>query len=72
MDTIATERKFSLKCRHCGATGAPVRVEAQSETDLVLSIRCGACAHQWTAVGSLPAFMLWLKPDRRRNAGTGR
>ena len=45
-----------------------MRVEAQSDTDLVLAIRCGGCAHQWTAVGSLPAFMLWLKPDRRRNA----
>ena len=59
---------FSLICHQCRATGAPVRVESQTETAIILAIRCGACPHQWTAVGDLQTFMIWLKPDRRRHA----
>lgn len=69
MDANTISRKqFSLICQQCGTTGAPVSVESQTETVIVLAIRCGACSHQWTVVGDLPAFMTWLKPDRRRQA----
>ena len=70
MNASTLSRKpFSLICQQCGTTGAPVRVESQTESALILAIRCGTCAHQWTVVGDLRTFMLWLKPDRRRQAG---
>lgn len=64
----STLNRFSLKCQQCGTTGTPVRVESQTEAIIVLSVECPACAHVWTVEGDLPAFMTWLKPDRRRTA----
>lgn len=68
MGISTVNRTFSLTCQQCGATGAPVRVESQTPSVIVMSIRCDACAHEWTVEGDLPAFMTWLKPDRRRQA----
>lgn len=68
MGTSTLNRTFSLKCPQCGTTGAPVRVESQTQAVIVLSIKCAACAREWTVEGDLPAFMTWLKPDRRRTA----
>ena len=69
MDAPTMSRKqFSLICQQCSTTGAPVRVESQTETVIILTMRCGACRHEWTVAGDLPAFMTWLKPDRRRQA----
>ncbi len=62
-----SRKQFSLMCQQCGTTGAPVRVESQTETVIILAIKCGACTNQWTVAGDLPAFMAWLKPDRRRH-----
>jgi hypothetical protein len=66
MSVSTIEPKFSLKCRHCGAAGVPVRVESQTTTTLVLALRCNACAVDWTTEGDLPVFLAWVKPDRRR------
>ena len=68
MGTSTLNRTFSLKCQHCGTTGSPIRVESQTETTILLSIECPSCAHLWTVEGDLPAFLMWLKPDRRRAA----
>ncbi len=58
--------KFSLKCRQCGDIGVPLRVESQTATTIVLALRCGVCALEWTTQGDLPVFLAWVKPDRRR------
>jgi hypothetical protein len=65
------EHKFSLKCRQCGATGVPVRVDSQTPTTIVLAVRCRSCALEWTAEGHLPVFLAWVKPDRRRRTSAG-
>ena len=65
------DREFSFWCQGCKSTGTPVRVESLSEAHLVLSIECGNCGHQWTTVFSLPAFMKWLRPARKRSASSG-
>ena len=66
MLTNAPTRKFSLTCQQCGVTGVPVRVESQTPSTIALAIRCDACGHDWRAEGDLPAFLAWVKPDRRR------
>jgi hypothetical protein len=66
MSVSINEPRFSLRCRHCNATGVPVRVESQTMTTLVLAVRCSACESEWTTQGDLPVFLAWVKPDRRR------
>jgi predicted Zn finger-like uncharacterized protein len=66
MSSTAVERTFSLTCPHCNLAGIPVRVESQTLATLAMAVRCALCNQEWIAQGAPPAFMLRVKPDRRR------
>jgi hypothetical protein len=52
-----------LKCPRCEAeTGHPFSVESKSSQEVTVSVRCGACAHQWELVRETPTFALKTDP----------
>ena len=62
---------LSLKCERCSRAGAPLRVESQTNTTLVLAFHCQTCATEWTTEAVLPVFLAWVKPDRRQRIRPG-
>lgn len=66
MDIESIKNKSSFKCPQCGAAAAPLRVESQTDTAIVLALRCNTCAIEWTTEANLPVFVAWVKPDRRQ------
>jgi hypothetical protein len=64
--TSPTDWHFPLRCTRCGAdAGHPFRVQSKSVTELVVSVRCGACHHEWVLDRETPT--LAPKPIRDEN-----
>lgn len=65
------EKRSSLTCSRCGTTAVPLSVESQTDTTMVLALRCKTCAIDWTTEADLPVFLARIKPDRRQKIRPG-
>jgi hypothetical protein len=61
----AKDWRFPTICPACNAkAGRPVRV-AKPALRIEISVRCDACAQEWTIDCDDPPLILIQKPDRR-------
>ena len=48
---------FPLRCTHCAAeAGHAFSVQTKSSTEVIVSVRCGACSHVWILKRETPAL----------------
>jgi hypothetical protein len=56
--------RFPMRCPKCAAEdGRPCRVESKTAAEVMVSLRCGTCAHEWTEHRQTP--LLIPKPPTR-------
>ena len=57
-------RQFPMLCPQCAhASGVPVSVQSKSSDEVIVTIRCRECKHEWAIHRATP--MLRPKSDRR-------
>jgi len=64
----AHEWQLPIRCPQCDAnSGVPFRVQSKTCGEVIVSLRCSRCSHEWVIRRATPAFM--PKPDRRDRSG---
>lgn len=63
-----TDWQSPLRCPQCDAeAGHPFRVDSHSASELIVTVRCGACAHEWKLEREAPTLASkreqWATPD---------
>jgi len=57
-----------IRCPGCDAAkGVPFSVQSQNSCEVVVSLRCSRCGHEWIVRRATPLFV--PKPDRRDPSG---
>ena len=60
--------RFFIVCPHCQTEAViPLQVAEQHEYLEQISVRCEACAHEWTISIDNPPLIVRRKPDRRQS-----
>jgi predicted Zn finger-like uncharacterized protein len=60
------EWHLPMQCPECETDrGLPFRVQSKTSGEMLVSLRCAQCAHEWTVHRRTPLFA--PKPDRRRD-----
>ena len=57
-----------LRCPRCDAeAGHPFSVQSRSPTEVIVTLRCDACKHEWTLERETPTLApireRWVTPD---------
>jgi hypothetical protein len=64
--------RVAQQCPNCSAAaGRPFHVQSVTSDEILVSLRCGSCAHQWTIERVTPVLIVWPKPDRRKQPQQG-
>jgi hypothetical protein len=70
MSTTENEWHLPLRCPQCeGDGGIPFRVVSKTSGEVLVSLRCAKCTHEWLVHRGTPMFV--PKPDRRRDPSSG-
>jgi hypothetical protein len=57
-------RQFPTPCPQCaGVTGIPISVQSRTSAEVIVTMRCQHCKHEWCIHRMTPM----LRPDRRRD-----
>ena len=62
--TTWTDWHFPLRCTRCSAeAGHPFSVQSKCAKEVIVSVRCGACAHEWVLERATPTLAPEFDPD---------
>ena len=66
--TTPTDWHSPLRCPRCESdAGLPFSVQSRSSSEVIVTVRCGACQHEWNLERETPTLASkrdqWVIPD---------